>query len=73
MHIIRKVQNNDMMLNHEQYEIMYEEGKRSGIPEGAFRRWPYLIDSRIPDFNKSIIESAITRFNSEMSGCFSIV
>ena len=67
-----------MILTQEQYEIMYEEGKRNGIPEGAFRRWqdrrlPYVIDPRIPNFNKSIIESAITRFNSEMSGCFSIV
>ena len=70
-----------MILTQEQYEIMYGESKRSRIPEiwaGRFRRWPdrrlpYVIDSRIPDFNKSIIESAITRFNSEMSGCFSIV
>ena len=59
---------------------MYGEGKRNGIPEGtgAFRRWPdrrlpYVLDSSLPIFNISIIESAIARFNSEMNGCFKIV
>ena len=70
-----------MILTQEQYEVMYGEGKRSGVPEiwkGIFRRWPdkrlpYVFDSSLPTFNISIIESAIARFNSEMNGCFSIV
>ena len=68
----------DMILTQEQYELLYGEGTRSGVPEAWKRRWtdnklPYETDSSVITSDIDIIESAISRFNSEMSGCFSIV
>lgn len=68
----------DMILTQEQYELLYGEGTRSGVPEAWERRWtdnrlPYETDSSVITSDIDIIESAISRFNSEMSGCFSIV
>ena len=68
----------DMILTQEQYELLYGEGTRSGVPEAWKGRWPnrqlpYEIDSSILYSDIAIIESTISRFNSEMSGCFSIV
>ena len=70
-----------MILTQEQYESMYGEGTRSGVPEiwyGVFRRWPnnrlpYEIDSSVLSSDKAIVESTISKFNAQMSGCFSIV
>ena len=68
----------DMILTQEQYELLYGEGTRSGVPEAWERRWPdnklpYKIHSSVLSSDIAIIESTISRFNSEMSGCFSIV
>ena len=68
----------DMILTQEQYELLYGEGTRSGVPEAWERRWPdkklpYEIHSSVLSSDIAIIESTISRFNSEMSGCFSIV
>ena len=68
----------DMILTQEQYQFLYGEGTRSGVPEGLDRRWPdkklpYETDSSVLSSDIAIIESTISRFNSEMSGCFSIV
>ena len=68
----------DMILTQEQYELLYGEGTRSGVPEAWERRWPdnklpYETDSSVLSSDIAIIESTISRFNSEMSGCFSIV
>ena len=70
-----------MILTQEQYELMYGEGTRSGIPEiwyGVFVRWPnsrlpYEIDPSVLSSDATIIESTISKFNTQMSGCFSIV
>ena len=67
----------DMILTQEQYELMYGEGTRSGAPK-IFRRWPnnrlpYEIDSSVLSSDKAIVESTISKFNAQMSGCFSIV
>ena len=68
----------DMILTQEQYDLLYGEGTRSGVPEAWNGRWPnkqlpYEIDSSVISSDIAIIESTISRFNSEMSGCFSIV
>ena len=68
----------DMILTQEQYELLYGEGTRSGVPEAWKRRWtanrlPYETDSSVLSSDIAIIESTISRFNSKMSGCFSIV
>ena len=68
----------DMILTQEQYELLYGEGTRSGVPEAWKGRWPnrqlpYEIHSSVLSSDIAIIESTISRFNSEMSGCFSIV
>ena len=68
----------DMILTQEQYELLFGEGARSGVPEAWERRWPdnklpYKIHSSVLSSDIAIIESTISRFNSEMSGCFSIV
>ena len=68
----------DMILTQEQNELLYGEGTRSGVPEAWERRWPdnklpYKIHSSVLSSDIAIIESTISRFNSEMSGCFSIV
>ena len=68
----------DMILTQEQYELLYGEDTRSGVPEAWERRWPdnklpYKIHSSVLSSDVAIIESTISRFNSEMSGCFSIV
>ena len=67
----------DMILTQEQYELMYGEDTRSGIPD-VFKRWPnnrlpYEIDSSVLSSDKAIVESTISKFNAQMSGCFSIV
>ena len=68
----------DMILTQEQYELLYGEGTRSGVPESWNGKWPnrqlpYEIHSSVLSSDIPVIESAISRFNSEMSGCFSIV
>ena len=35
----------DMILTQEQYELLYGEGTRSGVPEAWERRWP---DNKLP-------------------------
>ena len=67
-----------MILTQEQYELLYGEGTRSGVPEAWERRWPdnklpYKIHSSVLSSDIPIIESTIARFNDQMSGCFSIV
>ena len=68
----------DMILTQEQYELLYGEGTRSGIPEAWKGKWPnrqlaYEIHSSVLSSEIPIIESTIARFNDQMSGCFSIV
>ena len=67
----------DMILTREQYEIMYGEGLRSGVPKLSMqwpdRKLPYEIASRINFSDKRKIRYAISRFNLEMKGCFKIV
>ena len=71
----------DMILTQEQYELLYGQRTRSGIPEewkGFDWRWPnnklpYKIDSSILPPDRLKIEEAISKFNSQMSDCFSIV
>ena len=69
----------DMILTQEQYELMYGEGTRSGVPETSiFRRWPNKklpceIDSSVLPSDRVIVENTIHRFNDQMNGCFQIV
>ena len=55
----------DMILTQEQYELLYGEGTRSGVPEAWERRWPnkklpYEIHSSVLSSDIAIIESTIT-------------
>ena len=71
----------DMILTQEQYEFLYRQRKRVGVPvkwDKIFRRWPdnrlpYIIDSSISPPNIAIIKSTISKFNDQMSDCFRIV
>ena len=74
----------DMVFTQEQYELLYGQRTRSGIPEdwsnngGRSWRWPknklpYKIDSSVLPPDQLIIEETISRFNSRMGDCFSIV
>ena len=65
-----------MILTHEQYEIMYGKGPRSGNPFKNMK-WPdnelpYEVDSSVSFSDKRKIRKAISKFNSEMKGCFKI-
>ena len=74
----------DMVFTQEQYELLYGQRTRSGKPanwtnnKGRNWRWPenklpYRIDSSVLLPDQLIIEKTISRFNSRMSDCFSIV
>ena len=70
----------DIILNKNQYDMLYGESGRNGISILS-RRWsknqlPYEFDyesivSGSPE--ETMIKEVISRFNSEMDGCFSIV
>ena len=67
----------DMILTQEQHELLYGQQKRSGNPK-PYRRWPkrrlpYEIDSSILPSNQLKTKNTISKFNSQMSGCFKIV
>ena len=52
-----------MILTQEQYELLYGEGTRSGVPEAWERRWPdnklpYKIHSSVLSSDIDIIESS---------------
>ena len=76
-----KVVIGDMILTQEQYEFLYGQRKRVGVPvkwKDFFRRWPdnqlpYIIDSSIFLSDIAIIKSTISKFNDEMGDCFRIV
>ena len=71
----------DMILTQEQYEFLYGQGTRVGVPEewkNIFRRWPdeqlpYIIDDSVLDTDIAIIKSTISKFNAKMNDCFRIV
>ena len=71
----------DMILTQEQYEFLYEQQTRVGVPVrwgDIFRRWPdermpYIIDDSVLDSDIAIIKSTISKFNKQMNGCFRIV
>ena len=70
----------DIILSKNQYDMLYGESGRNGISILS-RRWsknqlPYKFDyeaiaSGSPE--ETLIKKVISRFNSEMDGCFSIV
>ena len=67
----------DMILSQEQYEIMYGKGPRSGVPYPSMQ-WPdgelpYEISFSVYQSDKQKIRNAVSKFNSEMKGCFKIV
>lgn len=69
----------DMILTQEQYEFMYGPPRtRLGNPT-PIERWPnnimpYQIDDSVDDIDDiALIKSTITKFNTQMKGCFSIV
>lgn len=67
----------DVILTKEQYEFLFGGGSRNGVPSPV-RRWPnkelsYIFDLSMPDSRITEIEEVISRFNSEMNGCFQIV
>ena len=67
----------DMILTQEQYEFLYGQRTRLGIPEAIYR-WPnktlpYEIADSVSPNETAIIESTIARFNDQMKDCFSIV
>ena len=71
----------DMVLTQEQYEFLYGQRTRVGVPvewRDFFRRWPdnqlpYIIDSSVSPSDIAIIKSTISKFNDQMGDCFRIV
>jgi hypothetical protein len=61
----------DMILTQEQYELLYGQRTRVGVPvewRDFFRRWPdnqlpYIIDSSVSPSDIAIIKSTISKFN----------
>ena len=84
-----EVRIDDMIMSEEKYKTLYgSEDTRNGVPatwqthgnKTMEARWPnntlpYVIDESLLPLSVAIskIEFAISRFNSEMWGCFRIV